>query len=105
MNQKLNDAQKLYELILGTANKFLRNAQLFEIQVLQNHNPTYKELADIMGMVAHIIFELADDFDPMLAQKANDYVYLMRNMAIAIVEEDRVKLGTLVSELNAKPFI
>lgn len=105
MNQKLNDAQNLYEDILKTANQFLRNAQLFEIQVLQDHNPSYKELAEIMGMVAHIIFELADDIDPMLAQKANDYVYLMRNMAIAIVDDDSVKLNTLVGELNAKPFL
>lgn len=92
MNDKLNDAQELYEIILETANKFLRNAQLFEIHVLQGHKPSYEELAEIMDMVAHIVFELADDIDPMLAQKANDYVYLMRKMAIAITNDEGVIL-------------
>lgn len=103
MNQKLIEAQDLYELILQVANKFLRNAKRFELHILQDHKPTYAEMADIMDDVAHIIFELADDYDPMLAQKANDYVYIMRSMGIAIREDDKVRLSKLVEELEAKP--
>ncbi len=105
VNDRLNSAQGLYELILQTANKFLRNARQFEISVLADHKPSYAEIADIMDTVAHIVFELADDFDPMLAQKANDYVYLMRNMGIAIRNNDKVTLSNLVKELDAKPFL
>ncbi len=101
----MDDAQKLYEKILEVANLFLINAQRFEIRVLRDHNPTYEELAKIMHQLTLVIYDLADDIDPMLAQKANDYVYIMRNMSIAIKEENKVLLGELTEELDQKPFL
>lgn len=105
MNEKLKNATELYDLILEGANHFLRNAKAFEIHVLKGHDPSYEEIAEIMGSIASLIYDLADDFDPMLAQKANDYVYLMRKMAIAITNDECVELSRLVQELDAKPFL
>jgi len=99
----MDEAQELYELILTRANQFLRNARMFEIKVLQDHNPTYEELAKIMHKVAALIYELADDEDPMLAQKSAEYVFIMQKMAIAIREGQQDKLLELAEEMGRKP--
>jgi len=52
MNEKLKDAQELYELVLEGASHFLRNAKAFEIHILRGHNPSYEEIAEIMGSLA-----------------------------------------------------
>jgi predicted urease superfamily metal-dependent hydrolase len=101
----MDDAQKLYELILETANKFLRNARMFEMHVLRDHNPTYEELAKIMHQVSTVIFELADDVDPMLSQKAADYAFIMKRMGKAITDNDDKLLEELAEELDKKPFL
>ncbi len=99
----MDDAQELYELILETANKFLKNAKMFEMHVLRDHNPTYEELAKIMHQVSVIIFELADDEDPMLSQKAADYAFIMKRMGKAITDDDDKLLKELTDELEKKP--
>jgi hypothetical protein len=99
------DAQALYELILATANRFLRNAKMFEISILQDHNPTYEELANIMHRLAKLVYDMVDDVDPMMAHKAAEYVQIMTDMAIAITADDDVKLQSLITELDNKPFI
>lgn len=101
----MDDAQKLYELILETANKFLKNARMFEMHVLRDHNPTYEELAIIMHQVSMMIFELADDVDPMLSQKAADYAFIMKRMGKAITDNDDKLLKELTDELDDKPFL
>lgn len=101
----MDEAQELYEKILQVANYFLKNAKTFEIHVLRDHNPTYEELAKIMHQLSGIIHELADDFDPMLSQKAADYVYIMTKMGIAIRDSDKVGLRNLTEELDKKPFL
>jgi predicted urease superfamily metal-dependent hydrolase len=99
----MDDAQELYELILETANKFLKNAKMFEMHVLRDHNPTYEELAKIMHQVSVMIFELADDEDPMLSQKAADYAFIMKRMGKAITDDDDKLLKELTDELEKKP--
>lgn len=99
----MDDAQELYELILETANKFLKNAKMFEMHVLRDHNPTYEELARIMHQVSAMIFELADDEDPMLSQKAAEYAFIMKRMGKAITDDDDKLLKELTDELEKKP--
>jgi len=98
-------AQELYEKILTAANMFLRNAKLFEMRALQDHDPSYVELAKIMTQLAGIITTLIDDEDPLLAQKATDYVTLMMKMSLAIRNGDDIGLKSLTAELDKKPFI
>lgn len=98
-------AQKLYEDILKVANKFLRNAKLFEISVLQDHNPTYEELAQIMHQIGKLIYDLSSDTDPLLAHKATEYARIMSEMAVAIKNSDQETLSELVEELDQKPFM
>jgi len=67
------------------------------------HNPTYEELAKIMHQVSVMIFELADDVDPMLSQKAAEYAYIMKRMGKAITDNDDKLLKELTEELDRKP--
>lgn len=98
-------AQRLYELILEVANNFLRNARMFEISVLQDHNPSYEELAEIMHRVGTLVYDLSNDHDPMLAHKAVEYARIMAEMAVAIKNSQQEKLSKLTEELGQKPFM
>ena len=99
------EALALYRRILTVANLFLRNANLFEAQILRGHDPSFEELAKLMTHLAGIITSLIDDEDPLLAQKATDYVTLIMNMSLAIRNENDVELKKLAAELDKKPFI
>lgn len=99
------DAKELYYKVLQVANHFLRNAQQFEVAVLQGHNPTYAELARIMRQVAGIVHGLMDDIDPMMAHQAIEYTGIMEKMALAINSGDQGSLNQLVEELDKKPFL
>jgi len=98
-------AQELYIQLLRTANNFLINAEHFDIQVLQESNPTYEELGKLALKVAQIIRVLVDDFDPWMHQKALEYASLMAGMGKAIKDGDEVELERIVDELNGKPML
>ena len=99
-----NKAQELYFKILRVANLFLRNANQFEVSVLQGHNPSYEELAKIMGTVARMVHELVDDIDPMMAHQAIEYAYIMEKMALAINAGNQAELDDYAAQLDKKPF-
>lgn len=101
----MEDAQRLYELILRNANIFLTNARYFEMNVLQGTNPTYDEIAKIMKAVSDVIRDVVDEIDPILAQKAIDYTTIMGRMGEAINAGDQDTLDALVLELEQKPFL
>jgi hypothetical protein len=96
-------AQTLYEMVLQTSNMFLHNCKGFPMEILKAEDPSYTELAKIMRRIATIITLLADDFDPMMGQKAGEYCNLMTKMGIAIDNDDQIELDTLVIELGRKP--
>lgn len=98
-------ARDLYAHVLQTANRFLRNARMFEISILQDHNPSYAELAEIMRKVGSLIYDIISDIDPLLAQKAFDYVRFMTDMSIAITQDDQGSLDRLVAELDKMSFL
>ena len=97
-------AQELYKRILQTANHFLHSAKRYEISVLQDYNPSFEELSEIMKDMATIIRGLADEIDPMLGTKALDYAQIMSTMALAITNNDDVSLQEQIVELDKKPF-
>jgi len=101
----MDEVQDLYYKVLNVANNFLRNAKMFEISILKDHNPSYEELAKIMQQLANIIHELVDDIDPKLAYNAIEYSSIMGKMGIAIKEENEAELASLVEELDRKPFL
>lgn len=100
----MEDARQLYEDILQTANKFLRNAQQFEVSVLQDRDPSYEELASIMRKLASLIHDTLDEIDPMLAHQALEYTTFMEKMALAINQDEQERLNELTAELDKKPF-
>ena len=99
----MEDALDLYHRVVRVANQFLRNAKMFELAELQDHNPTYEELAKIMVVLSSLISDLADDDDPMLGQKAKDYANIMTEMAQAIADKNEDRLSECVIELDRKP--
>ncbi|MCY4642409.1 MAG: hypothetical protein OXC41_06905 [Gammaproteobacteria bacterium] len=101
---KAQGAQDLYVRILQTANYFLREAQQFEIIILQGYDPSFEKLAYVMEQLAHIVYQSMIDLDPHFAQKAVDYSSYMRLMARAIVQGDKDELDRLTSELDKMSF-
>lgn len=100
----LKQATEILDKIMQTANWFLTSANRFTIEKLQNNDPTLEEIAGIMESLAGIVYLLGDDFDPMMGQKANDYVYCMKNMAIAVRTNNKALLSEMVEALEKKPF-
>lgn len=103
-DQKIT-AQELYDAILRTANRFWHNGKHFTVEMLKAEDPSYTEVAEIMKKLSVIITVLADDFDPMMGQKAFEYCELMRRMGVAIQNEDQIELTKLVDELDRRPGI
>jgi hypothetical protein len=73
------------------------------MELLQCYWPSYKEIAAAMRELSGIITVLADDFDPMMGQKAVEYCELMSGLAVAIERFDEVRLFRLVAELERRP--
>ena len=101
-NGELSDT--LYNKILFTANYFLRSAKMFEINILRDFDPSFEELASIMRHLADLIVALPSSKDGLISQKANDYVYLMLQMSLAIQNNDSIRLSELTEELDKKSF-
>jgi len=98
-------AQMLYDEVLRTSNRFLHNCQNFSIEVLRMENPTYAQVAKVMRKVATFITLLADDFDPMMGQKAFEYCELMHKIGVAIETNDHLALKIHVAELDRRPGV
>ena len=102
--ENIDRANELYEKILQTANYFLTSANKFSISVLQEFDPSFEELAEIMSIVGRVVYDLIDEFDPHMASKAEDYCICMKKMAIAIRSGNDISLQEAISELERKPF-
>lgn len=99
------DAKQLYAAILQTAMLFLHSSKHFSVDVLAEENPTYEAVADLMTKLGKMIWAIADDFDPLLSQKAFDYCNLMKEMGIAISKKDQLELSRLTAILDKRHFI
>lgn len=97
-------AQMLYDEVLTTANLFLHNCKTFSIEMLKMEDPSYAQVAKVMRKVVTMITFLADDFDPMMGQKAFEYCELMHKIGVAIECSDDVALKVHVAELDRRPF-
>lgn len=98
-------AQALYDRILRSSNYFLHNCKGFSVEILQMEDPTYAEIAELLRKLARVVIALADDFDPMMGQKAFEYCELMCSMGVAIKNNDQIALERAVTELERKPGV
>ncbi|MES1933548.1 hypothetical protein T35B1_13116 [Salinisphaera shabanensis T35B1] len=101
----MSRAQELYDRVLHTANRFLYSCKHYEIEALSEEDPTFERVAERMIVLAGIIELLADDFDPMMGQKALEYSAHMHKMGLAIKNKENDKLSELVKELDERPFL
>lgn len=83
---------------------FLVSANRFTIVALQKFDPSFEDLAKIMQSLGKIVYDLADEVDPLIAAQAMDYCNLMNRMAVAIRNHDTTSLSEAVKELEKKPF-
>jgi hypothetical protein len=101
--ERNREAQELYDLVLQTSNEFLYNCKRYRMELLRCRKPTYNEVAAAMRELSEIVTVLADDFDPMMGQKAVEYCQLMSGIGVAIERFDGVRLLRLVAELERRP--
>lgn len=99
------ETRELYSKILEFANYFLVSAKRYEIRELQNFDPSFEELAEIMTELGRLVYDLVFEQDPHLASQSEDYVLLMKNMAVAIGKDDKPELTRLINELEGKSFV
>lgn len=99
------NAIDLYNKILETANLFLHQSKRFSVDILAEENPSYEALAEMMERLSRILFILADDFDPLICQKAVDYCGFMKQMGLAIKNHNQEELSKLADALEKRPFI
>jgi hypothetical protein len=98
------EAKRLYAGILETANRFLVTGKRFGVSVLKDFDPSFEEVAEIMEAVGKLVYELVNDEDPDLAAQCDDYVVLMKHLALAIKHQDDEEKDRLLVELEKKPF-
>ncbi|QYK04916.1 hypothetical protein [Shewanella zhangzhouensis] len=105
----MDDTKALYQIVFQTANRFLRQAKLFSIEELNEHNePTYEELAVFARKIAAIIGQLANlggCDETRIALNARQAALLMETMAEAIKDQNSEALDDAASKLEAMTFI
>ena len=96
----------LYNAILHRVNRFLLECQYADVESLNlKQNPEYIDIAAKLGVVAEILFDLIDDYDPHKAYNVVDYVHYMKMMSLAIKAKDQVTLDRLAEELDGRSFL
>lgn len=101
----LQKAQELWQLVLGTAWWFLQNCKTFQMEELRTQNPTYSNIAEIMGQVAEILKKYVDDIDPMVTWRSSDFCTLMSKIGEAINSKNEEELESLIAQLKERSFI
>lgn len=102
---ELQKAQELWQLVLGAAWMFLQNCKNFPMEELRTQNPTYSNIAEIMGQVAETLKKHVDDIDPMVTWRSSDFCTLMNKIGKAINNNDEEELERLVAQLKERSFI
>ena len=93
----------LYDRILHVCNRVMHQCRNYSIAMLKLEDPSLAKIAQQMRQMANIIRIIAPDNDPLVSQKAGDYCDLLTKIAIAVENEDEVRLSQLVTELERKP--
>lgn len=96
----------LYDALLHAANRFLHQAKNYSISVLRLENPTYADIAKQFREVVGLIVLLAEHVnDPLIGDKAREYIHCMEGIAKAIEDDDKTALDTFVNHLDTRPFL
>lgn len=101
---------QIYGEVLDTTNKALRLCKYFTIEMLQQEDPSYDQIAEQLGEAAALIDAVAEVVgnDPEcvhMAGKALEYALAVKHIAKAISKGDEATLKKLVSELDRRPFV
>jgi hypothetical protein len=101
---------KIYEEILQTSNKILRNCDLYTLEILQQEDPSYEVIANqleqastLIGIVSDAHPDDAEGFRTLV--KANEYTQNIKNIAGAIRLGNEDLLKEYTEELKRRPFL
>lgn len=99
-----------YENILETSNSILRNCKLFSIEILQQEDPSYAEIALQLEEISEMIGIVYDGHPGnaeafRLEVKAREYTKNISNIAAAIRLGDNDLLEEYIQELDRRPFL
>lgn len=95
---------RVYDVLLGSANRVLRNCRRFSIEMLKLDDPTYSEIASHLRELCEILEDLDDDSD-LKVTKAKEYANHVRLIAAAIETGDQTTLDRHVEELDKRSFL
>ena len=104
----MEEIQRLYQSVFRVANHFLEQASMFTIAELDEHNPSYEELAKIARFLAsniHSLAQMGEWDEERIALNAMQAVRLMERIAIAITWQNQEDLQEALGELDAMAFI
>ncbi|EOS9874975.1 hypothetical protein [Vibrio parahaemolyticus] len=91
----------VYFKVLQKVNRARHLAKTFPIDFLQLETPTFGEIVEILQASIEEIRPISEHE----ANKLDEYVSLMSEMAAAVESEDEDKLKTAIAALDAKPFV
>tara|TARA_R110002033_G_scaffold124195_2_gene166334 strand:+ start:10078 stop:10392 length:315 start_codon:yes stop_codon:yes gene_type:complete len=104
----MDQIEQLYQIVFKVANRFLKQASMFSIAELDEHNPSYEELAKIARLLAGNIQSLAQMgqwSEERIALNALQAARLMERIAQAITKQSEEDLSDALRELEAMTFI
>lgn len=102
--------EQAYANILNTASGILKNCKLFAIEILQQEDPSYADMAKQLEEISEMI-DIVYDGHPdnaeafRLAVKAREYTKNISNIAGAIRLGDKELLEEYIQELDRRPFL
>ncbi len=104
----MDNIEALYQSVFKVANHFLKQASMFTIAELDEHNPSYEELAKITRLLAGNIQSLAQMGqwgEERIALNALQAARLMERIAQAITRQSDDDLQAALGELDLLTFI
>lgn len=106
------ETKQLYSTIIQVANYFLEKTMFlglqFDIEQLQEHNPSFEELAKLARFLAKNIHSLAEGESlsvQAVAIDAHQASYFMERLALGITLGDQSIIEEARTQLDKMPFI
>lgn len=112
INEEL--VNRIYQEVLHTVNRALHNARKYKIEILQQENPSYSEIAKGLKKACDLMDLFADDIAAgggndgeavHTVSKAREYTYCVSKIAEAINANDEEALENWCKELERRPFV
>ena len=100
----MHEVREFYERVLTVVDMFLRHAKSdLTVEALSKLDPSLKEVAQIMDLLASIITSLVNDGDydsHNMSSNAQQISLILKQIKSTVENENQARLGELVEELE-----